>query len=35
MIYGGFETIGQGYANVTHAIVLFKPTIDFLHIRPS
>ena len=35
MIGGGYETIGQGYANVTHVIVRFKPTVDFLHIRPS
>ena len=32
MICGGYETIGQGYANVTHVIALFKPTFDFLHI---
>ena len=35
MICGGYEAIGQVYAYVTHVIVLFKPTVDFLHIRPS
>ena len=34
MISRGYETIGQDYAKVTHVIALFKPTVDFLHIRP-
>ena len=34
MISRGYETIGQEYAKVTHVIALFKPTFDFLHIRP-
>ena len=34
MISRGYETIGQEYAKVTHAIAVFKPTFDFLHIRP-
>ena len=35
MLCGGYETIGHGYANVTHVIDRFKPTVDFLHTRPS
>ena len=34
MISRGYVTIGQEYAKVTHVIAVFKPTFDFLHIRP-
>ena len=34
MISRGYETIGQEYAKVTHVIAVFKPTFNFLHIRP-
>ena len=33
MISRGYETIGQEYPKVTHVIAVFKPTIDFSHIR--
>ena len=34
MISREYETIVHEYAKVTHVIAVFKPTFDFLHIRP-